>query len=229
MKERNIDYKKASDAICTFAARLILELKPYYRITPEDEDCYIWDSASFLLGYLQAFEGLSMEDEGGVIYQISKMYPDLYFHKRSLSLKWMLNATSFYGHYLSKYRANSHSFYDIILFNLCHTSIQKSETITTEFDSDVMLPLWDKLMNFILRYIIPEHCDFIYNQHMAAKYGIKIENLPLYFSIFEELCDMEAHGIDSSGLPKEIKDVNEWLRFCHWQAVEAMEKLYKNK
>lgn len=63
---------------------------------------------------------------------------------------------------------------------------------------------------------------FDYNHRMAARYGIKIENLPLYFELFDRLMDMESRGIDSSGIPAEVKDVDDWLRFCRWQIDEVI-------
>lgn len=56
-----------------------------------------------------------------------------------------------------------------------------------------------------------------YNHRMAAKYGIKIENVPLYNTIFDEMVKKEEQGIDTSGIPEAINDVQEWLRFCRWQ------------
>lgn len=64
---------------------------------------------------------------------------------------------------------------------------------------------------------------------MAARYGIKIENVPLYFSLFEKLTELEAQGIDSSGIPSEVKDPEDWLRFCRWQAIENFKKLLHEK
>lgn len=66
---------------------------------------------------------------------------------------------------------------------------------------------------------------FDYNHRKAARYGVKIENLPLYFSLFEKLTELEAHDIDSSGIPSEVKDKEDWLRFCRWQAIENLNKL----
>lgn len=62
-----------------------------------------------------------------------------------------------------------------------------------------------------------------YNHRMAVKYNIKIENIPLYISIFDEMVKKEERGIDTSGIPEGISDVQEWLRFCRWQ----LEKEYK--
>lgn len=70
---------------------------------------------------------------------------------------------------------------------------------------------------------------FDYNHRMCARYGVKIENLPLYLSLYERLMEMEARGEDSSGIPKEVDDVDDWIRFCQWQASEAMRQLYKIK
>ncbi|MDY2622975.1 MAG: hypothetical protein SOV62_00550 [Alloprevotella sp.] len=56
-----------------------------------------------------------------------------------------------------------------------------------------------------------------YNHRMAAKYSIKIENIPLYNNIFDEMVKKEEQGIDTSGIPEGINDVQEWLRFCRWQ------------
>lgn len=56
-----------------------------------------------------------------------------------------------------------------------------------------------------------------YNHRMAAKYSIKIENIPLYNNIFDEMVKKEEQGIDTSGMPEGINDVQEWLRFCRWQ------------
>ena len=66
---------------------------------------------------------------------------------------------------------------------------------------------------------------FDYNHRMAARYGVKIENLPLYFSLFESMVEKEAQGIDTSGIPKEVSDVEDWIRFCRWQAAENFKKL----
>lgn len=68
---------------------------------------------------------------------------------------------------------------------------------------------------------------FDYNHRMAGQYGIKIENLPLYFELFDRLKDMESRGIESSGIPAEVKDVNDWLRFCCWQRDESIKDLNK--
>lgn len=70
---------------------------------------------------------------------------------------------------------------------------------------------------------------FDYDHRMAAKYGVKIENLPLYFSLFDKLIELEAHGIDSSGIPSEVKDTEDWLRFCRWQAIENIKQLQRKK
>ena len=56
-----------------------------------------------------------------------------------------------------------------------------------------------------------------YNHRMAAKYSIKIENIPLYNNIFDEMVKKEEQGIDTSVIPEGINDVQEWLRFCRWQ------------
>ena len=56
-----------------------------------------------------------------------------------------------------------------------------------------------------------------YNHRMAAKYSIKIENIPIYNNIFDEMVRKEEQGIDTSGIPNGIYDVQEWLRFCRWQ------------
>lgn len=68
---------------------------------------------------------------------------------------------------------------------------------------------------------------FDYNHRMAARYGVKIENLPLYFSLFEKLTELEAQGIDSSGILSEIKDPEDWFRFCRWQAMEDLNSEFK--
>ena len=52
---------------------------------------------------------------------------------------------------------------------------------------------------------------------MAAKYNIKIENVPLYNTIFDDMVKKEGQGIDTIGIPEGINDVQEWLRFCRWQ------------
>lgn len=65
---------------------------------------------------------------------------------------------------------------------------------------------------------------FDYNHRMAGKYGVKIENLQLYFSLFDKLTDMEMRGIDSSGIPNEVNDMEDWLRFCRWQAAETLQE-----
>lgn len=62
-----------------------------------------------------------------------------------------------------------------------------------------------------------------YNHRMAAKYNIKIENIPLYNSIFDEMVKNEEQGIDTSGIPEGISDVQEWLRFCRWQIEKELE------
>lgn len=56
-----------------------------------------------------------------------------------------------------------------------------------------------------------------YNHRMAAKYNIKIENVPLYNTIFDDMVKKEGQGIDTIGIPEGINDVQEWLRFCRWQ------------
>lgn len=61
-----------------------------------------------------------------------------------------------------------------------------------------------------------------YNHRMAVKYNIKIENIPLYFSIFDQMVKKEELGIDTSGIPDGIDDVQEWLRFCRWQIDREM-------
>lgn len=66
---------------------------------------------------------------------------------------------------------------------------------------------------------------FDYNHRMAIKNGIKIENLPLYFSIFERLVKLEKNGMDSSEIPSEIVNVDEWKRFCRWQLEEQLHKI----
>ncbi|MDE6276861.1 MAG: hypothetical protein K2M06_02015 [Muribaculaceae bacterium] len=57
---------------------------------------------------------------------------------------------------------------------------------------------------------------------MAARYGVRIENLPLYFSLFENMVEKEEQGIDTSGIPPEVTDAMDWLRFCRWQADELL-------
>lgn len=90
--------------------------------------------------------------------------------------------------------------------------------------------LWVAIMVAVVGFIILSWvgitviAQFDYNHRMAAKYGVKIENLPLYFSLFEKLTEMESQGIDTFGIPKEIDDVDDWLRFCRWQAAEAINK-----
>lgn len=64
-----------------------------------------------------------------------------------------------------------------------------------------------------------------YNHRMATKYNIKIENIPFYEKVFEELVEKEAHGIDSFGIPQEIQDVEEWLRFCRWQMDKGLKEI----
>jgi len=61
-----------------------------------------------------------------------------------------------------------------------------------------------------------------YNHRMAAKYNIKIENIPLYNSIFDEMVKKEEQGIDTSGIPEGITDVQEWLMFCRWQIEKEL-------
>lgn len=48
-----------------------------------------------------------------------------------------------------------------------------------------------------------------YNHRMAIKYNIKIENIPLYNSIYEEMVNKEMQGIDTSGIPDGINDERE--------------------
>ncbi len=64
-----------------------------------------------------------------------------------------------------------------------------------------------------------------YNHRMAIKYNIKIENIPIYYSIFDEMVKKEEQGIDTSGIPNGVTDIQEWLRFCQWQ----IEKEFKRK
>lgn len=66
---------------------------------------------------------------------------------------------------------------------------------------------------------------FDHNHRKAARYGVKIENLPLYFSLFEKLTELEAQDINSSEIPSEVKDTEDWLQFCRWQAIENLNKL----
>lgn len=56
-----------------------------------------------------------------------------------------------------------------------------------------------------------------YNHRMAVKYNLKIENIPIYSSIFEEIVKREEQGIDTRGIPEGINDAQEWLRFVRWQ------------
>lgn len=59
---------------------------------------------------------------------------------------------------------------------------------------------------------------------MAMKYNIKIENIPFYEKIFNDLMDKESRGIDTLGIPSEIQDVDEWTRFCRWQIEIGLRK-----
>lgn len=63
-----------------------------------------------------------------------------------------------------------------------------------------------------------------YNHRMAMKYNIKIENIPFYEKIFNDLMDKESRGIDTLGIPSEIQDVDEWTRFCRWQIEIGLRK-----
>lgn len=65
-------------------------------------------------------------------------------------------------------------------------------------------------------------CLFDYNHRMALKYNVRIENVPYYTSLFDEMVEKEMIGIDTSGIPEGIKDPEEWLRFCQWQFMEGL-------
>lgn len=67
-----------------------------------------------------------------------------------------------------------------------------------------------------------------YNHRMAAKYNLKIENIPLYASIFDEMVKKEEQGIDTSGIPDGIIDTQEWLRYVRWQLDKELNEQRRN-
>lgn len=82
------------------------------------------------------------------------------------------------------------------------------------------------IAGFVMAYLgigLISLCD--YNHRMCAKYNIRIEMLPLYEKTFNELAEQESRGIDTFGIPQDIQDADEWLRYCHWQTQEGIEQL----
>lgn len=68
---------------------------------------------------------------------------------------------------------------------------------------------------------------FDYEFRMAGRYNIKIENVPRYKEIFQKLENKESMGINTFGIPDEITDVEEWLRYYRWMIDESLTKTQK--
>ena len=57
------------------------------------------------------------------------------------------------------------------------------------------------------------------DHRLCAKYGIKIENLPLYKETFRKLMEAEARGEDVEGITDTIPDKEEWMRFLQSEYI----------
>ncbi|WP_279113342.1 hypothetical protein [Bacteroides acidifaciens] len=62
------------------------------------------------------------------------------------------------------------------------------------------------------------------DHRLCAKYGIKIENLPLYQKAFEELVEAEKRGEDTQWIGDELPDKNEWLRYLSYEIEKGLTK-----
>lgn len=63
------------------------------------------------------------------------------------------------------------------------------------------------------------------NHRMAAKFGVRIENVPFYQKLLNEMAEDEENDLASVKVPEEVTDPEEWRRFCAWQMFEMIREI----
>ena len=61
------------------------------------------------------------------------------------------------------------------------------------------------------------------DHRLCAKYGIKIENLPLYRKAFEELVAAEKRGEETQWIGDRLPDEREWIRYLNYEIEKGLD------
>lgn len=87
---------------------------------------------------------------------------------------------------------------------------------------------WISIPLFLLMWVVTSLigvgllslCDPDYR--VCAKYGIKMENLPIYRKAFEELVAAEERGEDTQGIVDRLPDKNEWQKYLIYEIEKGL-------
>lgn len=60
---------------------------------------------------------------------------------------------------------------------------------------------------------------------LAAEIGVRFDKLDLYMRLFQRMVSDEMAGINTSGIPKEVDDIEEWMRYVNWEMKQAMARM----
>lgn len=121
----------------------------------------------------------------------------------------------------------------------------KAYILEHSFNKQFVVCEWnnDKHFNY---GIVPAKKDFIYKllelskeeinnkqdyssidlkHRLANEIGVRVERLDLYMNLFQKKLIDEMNGIDSSGIPEEVDDEEEWMRYMMWEVNQSKSRM----
>ena len=60
---------------------------------------------------------------------------------------------------------------------------------------------------------------------LADEIGVRFEKLDSYMQKFQSMVYDEMSGVDTSGIPSDIDDVDEWMRYVNWEIKQAKSRM----
>lgn len=77
-----------------------------------------------------------------------------------------------------------------------------------------------------IEYNAPANLSQIDLKHrLADEIGVRYDKLDFYMQKFQNMVYDEMAGIDTSGIPADIDDVDEWMRYVNWEMNQAMDRM----
>lgn len=71
----------------------------------------------------------------------------------------------------------------------------------------------------------PNFSQIDLKHRLADEIGVRYEKLDFYMHKFQNMVYDEMAGIDTSGIPADIDDVDEWMRYINWEMKQSMSRM----
>lgn len=89
----------------------------------------------------------------------------------------------------------------------------------------------NKFVEMVVELTFPKHNDssnlsrLDLKHRLADEIGVRVEKLDFYMNTFQKMVYDEMTGVDTSGIPYGVDDVEEWERYCQWEIKQASQRM----